>query len=89
MTISKDKIDEILRSTPVPYTVTVCNVAPTPQLHFETKPISVNSTAYGAPVFTETTREHLLRLRRNIVESGQPLKDEQELDREIDEMRGR
>jgi hypothetical protein len=71
------------------YTVTVCNVAPTIVPRVEPQPVNVTSTAYGSPVFTEITREHLLRLRHDIVESGVPLKDEAELEREISEMRGR
>jgi hypothetical protein len=92
MTISEEKINEILRSTPPPqYTVSVCNIAPPPAPSPELAPVivSVNGTCYGAPVFTETTREYLLRLRREIEESGTPLKSAIELEREIDELKGR
>lgn len=84
-----DKIDEALRSIKAPYQVCAFNLTPmeAPQLTLESSEVS--STAFGLPVFTPETREYLLSLRRRIVESGLPLKSEQELDLEIDEMRGR
>jgi hypothetical protein len=50
----------------------------------------VYGTVYGAPVLvTPETRERLMAARRQVEESGVPLKRAEELTREIDEMRGR
>jgi len=50
----------------------------------------VTSAVYTAPVLvTAETKERLLSARRQIEESGVPLKSAEDLTREIDEMRGR
>ena len=50
----------------------------------------VSESVYTAPALvTAETRERLLAARRQIEESGVPLKSAEELLREIDEMRGR
>jgi hypothetical protein len=87
--ISEEKINEVMRSTQMSYSVQVCNVAPAPELHLELKPVNVTSTSYGEPVFTDSTRDHLLRLRHDIETSGVRLMSDSELEREIGEMRGR
>jgi hypothetical protein len=47
------------------------------------------SAVYTAPVLlTAETKERLMSARREIEESGAPLKGETELTKEIDEMRG-
>lgn len=48
------------------------------------------SAVFSTPVLvTPETRDHMMSLRRQIEESGIPLKSAEQLTREIDEMRGR
>jgi hypothetical protein len=49
---------------------------------------TVSGTSYAAPMLvTPESREHLMTLRRNIEESGVPLKSVEDLSKDIDEMR--
>jgi hypothetical protein len=90
LSINEEKVAELLKSSnkgyevsDVPMVVENCNPA---------YPITseVSGTVYTAPVLvTAETRERLMSVRRQIEESGVPLKSAEDLTREIDEMRGR
>lgn len=89
MLLSIEKIDELLRSSRLSYEVRSFSIAPVDMRPVGLESSEVGGTMFGLPVFTSDTREHLLSLRRKIVESGVPLKSPDELDQEIDEIRGR
>jgi hypothetical protein len=87
LTIDETKIRERLATVgELRYVVTISN------LDAESRPFpapSVGGTMFGAPPVITDTREYVVSLRRKIEESGVPLKSTDELNREIDEMRGR
>jgi hypothetical protein len=88
LSINEAKIAELLKSSKgyegftsdvLPMAIENCN-----PVH------PVTSVVYAAPVLvTAETKERLLSARRQIEESGVPLKSADDLTREIDEMRGR
>jgi len=90
--INEDKIAELLASSGNRYAVSTSDV---PDVKIENQfayPTSyeASGTVYAAPVLvTAETKERLLSARHRIVESGVPLKNVDELTKEIDEMRGR
>jgi hypothetical protein len=90
LSINEAKIAELLESSNKGYTVE--NVPMVVENRSPAYPIAseVSGAVYTAPVLvTAETRERLLSARRQIEESGVPLKGAEELTREIDEMRGR
>jgi hypothetical protein len=88
LSINEAKVAELLKSNKgyegftsdvLPMAIENCNPA-----------YPATSAVYTAPVLvTAETRERLLSARRQIEESGVPLKSAEDLTREIDEMRGR
>jgi hypothetical protein len=91
LSINPTKVAELLKSSHngytvenVPMIVENCSLAAYPVAS------EVSGTIYSAPpLVTAETRERLMSLRRQIEESGAPLKSAEELTNEIDEMRGR
>jgi hypothetical protein len=87
LSINEAKVAELLKSNKgyegftsdvLPVAIENCN------------PVYSAGPVYIAPVLvTAETRERLMSVRRQIEESGVPLKSAAELTREIDEMRGR
>jgi hypothetical protein len=90
LSINESKVAELLKSSETGYTVSdvplvIANSTPVYPVTYE-----VSGTVYTAPALvTPETKERLLAARRQIEESGVPLKGLGELAREIDEMRGR
>jgi len=90
LSIDESKVAELLESSNKGYTV-----ADVPLMIQNRTPVypvtpEVSGTVYTAPVLvTAETKERLMWARRQIEESGVPLRSEDELTREIDEMRGR
>jgi hypothetical protein len=93
LSINEDKIKELMESSGNRYTVFSLEVPTVKIENYEPAyPTSyaASGTIYGAPiVVTAETKEHLMTARRQIENSGVPLKSADELTREIDEMRGR
>jgi hypothetical protein len=89
LSINEAKVAELLESSSRGYAVG--NVPITENFRHEYRiAYEVSGAVYTAPVLaTAMTRERLLAARRQIEESGVPLKGAEELAREIDEMRGR
>lgn len=89
LSINEAKVAELLESSSRGYAVG--NVPITENFsHVYRIPSEVSGAIYTAPVLvTAMTRERLLAARRQIEESGVPLKGAEDLAREIDEMRGR
>lgn len=91
LTIDTAKVRKSLATSGAPlYVVTASNLAivelPPPMAPSS----SVSGTVMlGGPRTTLETREQVLALRRKIEESGVSLKGVDELNREIDEMRGK
>jgi hypothetical protein len=88
LSIDRNKIEEELRHTPRGYTIF--------SLHTETNPISeqsqtisISGTSSDVPFDSKKAHEHLLSLRRRIIESNSPLLDAEAVQREMDEFRGR
>ena len=88
LTIDKSKVAKLVKANPPQYIVTTSNVVAEPP---PVKPPS--SRVYGTSYITSAVgvdiRQHIADLRRKVVDSGMQLKTPAELDREIDEMRGR
>lgn len=91
LSINQAKVAELLKSSHngytvenVPMVVENCNIPAYPITSV------VSGTVYTAPILvTAETRERLMSVRRQIEESGVPLKSAEDLANEIDEMRGR
>jgi hypothetical protein len=89
--VNEDKVAELLKSSGNGYVVSTSDV-PMVENCGPVYPSTseVSGAVYSAPVLvTAGTRERLMSARRQIEESGAPLKSAEELAREIDEMRGR
>jgi hypothetical protein len=91
LSINESKVAEMLKSSPGGYTVFASDVPLVENLQpAYTATSEVHGAIYAAPVLvTPETREHLMAVRRQIEESGVPLKSAADLTKEIDEMRGR
>jgi hypothetical protein len=91
LTIDEEKIRECMESARKPeYVVTASHVssvgrpdAPMPSFEVAGTAISLGSR------LERRAKEHIVALRREIEESGVPLKTANELDSDIDEMKGR
>lgn len=92
LSINEAKVAELLKSSSKGYAVSISDV---PTAIENCKPMypttsEASGTVYSAPVLvTPETKEHFMAVRRQIEESGVPLKSAEELTREVDEMRGR
>ncbi len=91
LSINEDKVAELLKSSSSGYAVFTSDVPVAIENYMPMYPTTseVSGTVYTAPVLATGTRERLASVRRKIEESGGPLKSVDELDKEIDEMRGR
>ncbi len=84
--INESKVEELLKSSNKGYEVSTSTVGPGVENY---APCYVASgTTYVAPsLVTEEARDHLMTLRRQIEESGIPLKNADDLTMEIGKMR--
>lgn len=91
LSIDEAKVRESLKLTCKPeYVITSSHLAPT-----ALPPIPHPSLCIGGTIMVTVpspgtdVREYILSLRRDIVDSGTPLKTVEELEAEIDEIKGR
>ena len=91
LSIDKDKVEELLKSSGNGYVVSTSDVPMVENcVPVYPSPSEVSGAVYSAPVLvTAETRERFTAMRRQIEESGIPLKSAEDLTRNIDEMRGR
>ena len=91
LTIDEAKVRESLASCDKPsYVVKASHLVTAESLPVPTPSLSVGGTGmFGMPRADASAREYILSLRRKIEESGIRLKTADELNKEIDEMRGR
>jgi hypothetical protein len=92
LSINEAKVAELLESSNKGYEVFTSGVPIVIENCNPAYPVTseVTGTVYTAPVLiTAETRERLMAVRRQIEESGVPLKSAEELTKEIGEMRGR
>ncbi|MBZ5509660.1 MAG: hypothetical protein LAN70_00670 [Acidobacteriia bacterium] len=92
--INEKKVAKLLKSSSGGYAVFTADDVPTVIENYNYRPMypatsEASGTIYTAPAVATETREHLASVRRKIEESGAPLKSFDELEKEIDEMRGR
>ncbi|HTC61775.1 MAG TPA: hypothetical protein VK709_02955 [Candidatus Saccharimonadales bacterium] len=89
LSISQQKIDELLQYTAPPYVVTSSHITLTSPAEIEQEPLVVSGTIFNVSLFTAETKQNLLDLRRKIVDSQVPLASEDALEDEIGRMRDR
>jgi hypothetical protein len=87
LSIDPEKIREQL-ATPPAYTVTVGNLE-IQTVKYEPVSAHVYSTATGLPIDMENARRRLVLLRQRLIATGVNPLPEAELERTIDETRGR
>ena len=87
LSIDPEKVKEQL-ATPAAYTITSGNLETQP-VQYEPVSVQVYSTTTAMPVDMERARERLLLLRQRLIASGVKPLSEVELERTIDETRGR
>jgi hypothetical protein len=91
LSINEAKVAELLQSNDRPYTAVFTSGVPmASENHNPVYPsYEAPGTVYALPVpVTADAREQFTALRKQIEDSGVPLKSAKELTREIDEMRG-
>jgi hypothetical protein len=92
LSINESKVAELLKSSGGGYVVSISDVPVMAENYLPPYPTSSESsgTVYTAPVLvTPQTKDHFMALRRQIEESGVPLRGPEELTKEIDEIRGK
>jgi hypothetical protein len=91
LSINNAKVAELLKSSNKGYKVFTSDLPTAVENYNPPAPTSeVSGTVYAAPqLVTTEKRERLMSARRQIEESGVPLKSAEELTKEIDDMRGR
>jgi hypothetical protein len=91
LTIDEAKVRESLATSKKPsYVVTVSHLVAVEPPPVPTPSSSIGGTMMVAmPRVAAGTREYVMSLRRKIEESGERLKTADELEKEIDEMKGR
>jgi hypothetical protein len=89
LSISQEKIEELLRHTALPYAVTSSLITPTNPAEIVQESLAVSGTVFSVSLFTRETKQNLLDLRRKIVDSQVPLASENELQDEVGRMRDR
>jgi hypothetical protein len=93
LSINEAEIAKLLQSNDKPYATVFTSGVPTASENYSAAyapTCEVSGTVYAAPLFvTAETKEQFTALRRQIEDSGVPLKGAEELSKEIDEMRGR
>ena len=87
LSIDPEKIRKQL-ATPAIYTITSGNLETQP-ISYEPETVKVYTTTTAMPVDMERARERLLLLRQRLIASGVKPLSEEELERTIDETRGR
>lgn len=88
LSIDATKVEEQLGRSRPSYTVTACNLEVAAG-DSDQPSTTVVSTVVAMPPELELARERLIRLRQNLIQRGQPLLSAEDLDRELDETRGR
>ena len=88
LSIDQNKIVEQLAKSPPAYTVTPNNLEPA-SVGYEPPTAEVHSTATLVSPDVERARRLLLTLRERVIENGRKPLSADELEREIDETRGR
>ncbi len=89
-TIDEAKIQEFLLTSDKPsYVVTPSYLVTTELPDFPSPPSFIGGTIFGVLPMASGAQQYVMSLRRKIEESGTGLKTADELEREIDEMRGR
>ena len=86
--IDQNKIDAQLAETQPTYTVTPVNLE-TPTIRYELPAVDVNSAVTAMPADLECVRARLLSLRQTLIERGVEPLSADDLERKIDETRGR
>lgn len=91
LSINENKIAELLKSSPSGYVVSTSDVPIATENFRPTYPTTseVSGLVYTVPALATEAREYLASVRRKIEESSIPLKSVDDLEKEIDEMRGR
>ena len=92
LSINESKVAELLKSSDKRYEVSGMPVSVENLTTVTTYPMMtvVSGAIYSTPLLiTEDTRVRLMELRGKIEKSGMPLENPEQLNREIDEMRGR
>lgn len=92
LSISQKKIDELLASNPPLYTVTPSSLedVDVSAINFEIPSANVYSTVTEMSPEAERYRDRVLSLRQHIIDRGEnPASSPEELERIIDETRGR
>jgi hypothetical protein len=85
--IDDSKVDELLKSSKKTYEVSTSSVGLGTENYSPAYYAASGVTYTTSGLVTEESREHLMTLRRNIEESGVPLKNAADLSGEIKEMR--
>lgn len=91
LSINQSKVNEQLAKNPPVYVVSPCNleIATVPP-QAEIPATHVTSTVSGIPPEVERYRDRVLSLRQHIIDKGErPASSPEELERIIDETRGR
>jgi hypothetical protein len=91
LSIDQRKIDEQLANYPLRYVVSPCSLEPAPvPPQTEVPAMRVTGTVSGTPPEVERYRDRVLSLRQQIIDRGErPASSPEELERMIDETRGR
>jgi hypothetical protein len=91
LSINQRKIDEQLAISSAMYVISPCNLEiATPPPEPEIPAMRITSTMSGTPPEVERYRDRVLSLRQQIVDRGErPASSPEELERIIDEARGR
>jgi hypothetical protein len=89
LSIDSEKVKEQLAKTSPAYIVTPSNLEPPIEMTYELPSAEVHGTLSGMPPDLERAHERLWALRNRIIHSGRKPLSPQELEREIDETRGR
>jgi hypothetical protein len=93
LSIDEAEVAKLLQSNNKPFATIFTSDVPTASENYSpayTATCEVSGTVYAAPLLvTPETKAQFTALRRQIEDSGVPLKGSEELTKEIDEMRGR
>lgn len=88
LSIDKNKIREALAANPPPYSITSSHL-PMTTISAEPTPLAICGTTSTLPVELKKAREHLAAVRRKFAESGGRFLSAEELEEEVDLVRGR
>jgi hypothetical protein len=90
LTIDEAKVKEFLANVgEPPYVVKASNLVAVESIPVPIPALMVGGTIFEMPRSDAEGRDYVMSVRRKIEASGVPLKSPDELNRELDEMRGR